>query len=107
MVVQVTDANFDQFILQNPYAVICFYDKINGPSKFMLPILYEIADEYKDIIYVGLYDVYKAGNEKERARNNITAIPTFLFYKNGEVINKHIGICSAAQLKTNFEETLA
>lgn len=105
--VKITDANYAWFIKEYPYAVICFYDTINKPSKIMLALLSKMAEEYKDLIYMGLYDVYGIGNEIERAQNNIMAMPTFLFFKNGESINKHIGICSEGQMKAYLEEMLA
>ena len=73
----------------------------------MLPILSDHATDYKDIIKVGIYDVYELGNEIVREANNIMAMPTFLFLRNGVEVARHIGICRKEDMKAWFEELLS
>lgn len=103
---ELKDDNYESFIANHPLAVVCFYDNIGLPSKMMLNLLSEYADDYKDRIGVGKYDVYGIGNDVVREKLNIMAMPTFLLYKNGDVIKKHIGLCDRDGMKNWFEKIL-
>lgn len=103
---ELKDDNYEIFIENHTYAVVCFYDTYRGPSKLMLNLLSEYAEDYKDRVVVGKYDVYGDGNETVRESLNVTAMPTFLFYKNGQITQKHIGICERDVMKSWFEELL-
>ena len=104
--IKLTDSDYDKFIADAPYAVVCFYDLFSAHSKMMLPLLAEMATTYKDKVKVGIYDVYGDDNETVRASNNIMAMPTFLFLKQGEIRDRHIGICRKNDLKAWFEELI-
>ena len=104
--VEVSDNDYDAFMADSSFVVVCFYDLFSAHSKLMLPILSEMATEYKGKIKVGIYDVYGIGNETVRVANNILAMPTFLFLKQGKEVKRHIGICRAGDMKAWFEELL-
>lgn len=105
--IAVTDSNYDRFLADFPCAVVCFYDLFSAQSKLMLPVLSEIAVGYTDKVKVGIYDVYGLGNETVRASNNIMAMPTFLFLKNGAEVKRHIGICRKEDLNAWYEKLFA
>lgn len=100
---ELDDNNYNEFIVNNPSAVVVFYD-FQGPSKRMAPLIDECAVNYKDTIAVGLYNLYGICNETVSEKLNIMAAPTFLFYKNGKEIRKHIGFCMPDVIKGWFEE---
>ena len=101
---ELKDDNYDGFIAEHSLAVVCFYDLYRGPSKLMLNLLSEYAEDYHDKVAVGKYDVYGYDNDTVREQLNITAMPTFLFYKNGAVVQKHIGVCNRDIMKSWFED---
>lgn len=103
---EVSDNNYDEFVADSSFVVVCFYDLFSAHSKLMLPVLSEMAMEYRGKIKVGIYDVYGIGNETVRAANNILAMPTFIFLKNGKEVDRHIGICSVGDMKAWFEKLL-
>lgn len=105
-IIRLTDNNYYETIADNSNVVVCFCDLVNGTSKLLLPLLHEFALDYKGNIVVGLYDVYAEGCEQVRADNDITAIPTLLFYKDGMEIRKSIGVVKKDMLKTLFDELL-
>lgn len=100
---EVSDNNYDEFVADSSFVVVCFYDLFSAHSKIMLPILSEMATEYKGKIKVGIYDVYGIGNETVRVANNIMAMPTFIFLKNGKEVDRHIGICSREDMRGRFD----
>ena len=69
-----------------------------GPCRMVAPIIEELANKYDGKIVVGKCDV--EDNEELAAEFGIRNIPTILFFKNGEVVDKIIG----AQSKSKFEE---
>lgn len=105
ILVGLKDDDYEEFITNHPRTIVCFYDA-NIPSKMMVNLLSEFATDHKDKIAVGIYNVYGDNNEIIRAKMNIMAMPTFLIYKNGVVVQKHIGLCARDAMKTMFENLL-
>lgn len=105
--VELTDSSYDSFISSDHHTVVCFYDLFSAHSKLMLPGLSDFATEYKGKVKVGIYDVYEMGNETVRAANNIMAMPTFIFIRDGKEVGKHIGICRREDMRACFDALLA
>lgn len=100
------DNIFYDAIRNIPYLVVCFYD-FNRPSQTFIPVLDQLSQEYFSKLVVGLYDVYGGSeNSSVVSEYNITALPTLLFFKGGKLVNRHIGICSAEDLRVLFNELL-
>ena len=78
--------------------VVDFWATWCGPCRMVAPILEQLAAEYDDKIVVGKCDVEE--NDELAAEYGIRNIPTLLFFKNGEVVDKLIG----AQPKPKVEE---
>ena len=68
------------------------------------PIIHELADEYGDRIVAGELNVDE--NPKTTAAYRVRNIPTVLFIKNGEVIDKQVGAVPKANYKTIIEKHL-
>lgn len=103
---ELNDCNFKDAIDKCPLLVICFYD-FNQPSQVLIPVLEQLAQEFKGKIMVGVYDVYGGvDNLSSPANYSVTAIPTALFFAHGEVVNKHIGVCDVDKLKAMFEDLI-
>lgn len=103
---ELDDNIFYDAIRNIPYLVVCFYD-FNRPSQTFIPVLDQLSQEYFSKLMVGLYDVYGGSeNSSVVSEYNITALPTLLFFKGGKLVNRHIGICSAEDLRVLFNELL-
>ncbi|OYT16485.1 MAG: thioredoxin [Bacteroidetes bacterium 4572_77] len=90
MALEITDANFDELVLKADKPVIIdFWAVWCGPCRMVGPIVNEIGDEYKDSLVVGKVDV--DNNPGVAAKYGIRNIPTILFFKNGEVVDKQVG----------------
>ena len=103
---EMNDRIFYDAVADVSHLVVCFYD-FNKPSQTFIPVLDQLSQEYSNKLMVGLYDVY-GGSENSSAVSeyNITALPTLLFFKGGKLVNRHIGICRAEDLRVLFNELL-
>lgn len=91
MAVQITDANFDEVVKNsNKPVLIDFWAEWCGPCKMIGPIVEELHNEYGEKAIIGKVDV--DNNPQVSVNFGIRNIPTILFFKNGEVVDKHVGV---------------
>ncbi len=89
MALELTDANFKEEILDyKGLAVVDFWAVWCGPCKMIGPIIEEIGEKFENV-KVGKLDV--DNNPDTAIEYGIRSIPTVLFLKDGEVIEKHVG----------------
>ena len=96
----ITDANFKEFEAAGLPLVLDFSATWCGPCKKLAPIMEEIAKEYEGKVIVGKCDVDEC--EDLSMQYGIRNVPTVLFIKDGQVIDKHVG----AAAKNVFVEKL-
>ena len=105
-VLELNDRNIESTIANHPLLAICFYD-YKQPSQKVIPLLEQLAQDYKNKISIGIYDVYNDSNQLDLSKKmSIVACPTILFFMEGKVVDKHIGLCKLEYLKTKFEQIL-
>lgn len=104
MVKEITDANFEETLASGKPVVVDFWAQWCGPCKMMLPIVEELAEEYADKLIVGKCDVDE--NDDITSEFGIMSIPTMLFFKNGQMVERHVGACSKAELKAIFDKMI-
>ena len=94
--VNITSANFEELVLNNPKPVLLdFWATWCGPCRMVAPVVEEIAAEREDIL------VGKVNVDEEMAlavRFGIVSIPTLIVIKNGEVANKAVGFMPKADI---------
>lgn len=100
MEVTITSENFAGLKTGDKPLVVDFWATWCGPCRMVAPIIEELAKEYEGKLVVGKCDVEE--NEDLAAEFGIRNIPTILFFKNGEVVDKIIG----AQPKAKIEEKI-
>ena len=104
MVQTLTDANFKEALAQQLPVVVDFWAPWCGPCKMLGPVIDELADEYEGRLLVGKVDV--DDNDAVCQEYGIMSVPTVLFFKNGELVNRHIGFCRKPDMKQKFEAIL-
>ena len=85
-------------------AIIDFYATWCGPCKMIGPIISELAEEYDGKIVVGKCDVEE--NDDVAIDFGVRNIPTILFFKGGQLVDKFVGAASKDVLKEKFDALL-
>ena len=98
MAKEFTTENFNDEVLESDKPVLVdFWAEWCGPCRMIAPLLDELHDEFKEKAIVGKVNVDSESDIS--AKYGITSIPTLLFFKNGEIVDKHMGTASKTQLE--------
>ena len=97
---EITVQNFDELVNGDKPVVIDFWATWCGPCKKVAPIIEELAEQYKDQVVVGKVDVEE--QDDLAFKFGIRNIPTVLFIKGGQVVDKIVG----ATTKAAYEEKI-
>lgn len=100
MAIKVSQENFQSLVNGDKPLVLDFWATWCGPCRKIGPDIEALAEEYADKVNVAKCDVEE--NEDIAAQYGVRNIPTVLFIKNGEVVDKQVG----AAPKSVFEDKL-
>jgi thioredoxin 1 len=105
MALELTDANFEKEVLKTDKPVLVdFWAEWCGPCRMVGPIVEELATEYGDKAVIGKVNVDE--NHAVAAQFGIRNIPTLLIFKNGEVVDKQVGVAPKNVLEGKLKAQL-
>lgn len=104
MEVVITNENFNSLKTGALPLVVDFWAEWCGPCKMISPIISQLAEEYDGKLVVGKCNVEEC--EDIATEYGIRNIPTILFFKDGQIVDKFIGAGNKAKLQEKFEANL-
>ena len=105
MAIELTDKNFEENVLKSDKPVLVdFWAEWCGPCRMVGPVVEELATEYDGKAVVGKVDVDY--NPEVATKFGIRNIPTILFFKDGEVVDKQVGAAPKTTLASKIDNLL-
>jgi len=101
-----TDGNFESDVLNSDVPVLVdFWAEWCMPCRILAPTIDEVADEFTGSVKVGKLDT--DGNREVAVKYGISAIPTVMLFKGGEVVKKFVGLTKKEELAAAIAEQTA
>ena len=104
MALEITTQNFEEIKSSSLPVVIDFWAVWCGPCRMVAPLIEELAKEYEGRAIIGKCDV--DGNGDVAAQFSVRNIPTIVFLKGGQVVDKQVGATTKAELAKKLEALL-
>jgi thioredoxin 1 len=105
MALEITELNFNELVTKSDKLVVLdFWAEWCGPCRAISPVIEELAKEYEGKAIIGKVnvDLNVAITEKYAIRN----VPTIIFIKNGEILDKTVGTVPKSKLVSQIEALL-
>ncbi|HIS10310.1 MAG TPA: thioredoxin [Candidatus Avibacteroides excrementipullorum] len=104
MAMEINDNNYEELIKGDKPVVIDFWATWCGPCKMISPFVDELAQEYEGRVVIGKCNV--DDSTELPGAYGIRNIPTLLFFKDGKLVDKHVGAAQKPALKEKVEALL-
>lgn len=104
MALKITNENYASVLASGQPVVIDFWAEWCGPCRTIAPLVEELAEEYAGKVNIGKCDV--EDNDEITMKYGVRNIPTILFIKGGQLVDKQVGACPKAALVEKIEKLL-
>ncbi len=104
MALEFTDENIQEAIKSGKPVVVDFWAEWCGPCRMVGPVIEELAKEYDGKVLIGKLNVDE--NSDTPTQYGIRNIPTVLFFKDGELVDKQIGAAQKSAFASKIEAIL-
>ena len=102
--VEITDSNFNEIVTKNHVVLVDFWAEWCGPCRMIAPMIEELANEYDGKAVIGKLDV--DNNQESSIKFGVRSIPTLLVFKNGEMVDRHVGAVPKETLSSSINSNL-
>ncbi|MFL2990718.1 MAG: thioredoxin [Cytophagales bacterium] len=102
--VEITDSNFSE-IVNEGVVLVDFWAEWCGPCRMIAPMIEELASEYEGKATIGKLDV--DNNQESSVKFGVRSIPTLLIFKDGELIDRHVGAVGKETLSNSIDSNLS
>ena len=99
-VIKVTGSNIGEIIKTNKITIVCFHAIWCGPCRILTPTIEELARDNSDVV-VGKVNVDDSG--AIASEYGIRGIPALIFFKEGEIIDRVVGVKSKSELQGKID----
>lgn len=106
MAIEITPANHEETLKSDQLVVLDFWAGWCGPCKMIAPIIDELSDEYSGKVIFGKVDTEEEDNDDLVSDYGIRNLPTVLFLKNGEVVDKMVGAAKKSDFQAKIDALL-
>ncbi|MCX4335847.1 MAG: thioredoxin [Bacteroidales bacterium] len=100
----ITDANFTETLNTQMPVLVDFWATWCGPCRAIGPVIEELAAEYEGKAVIGKCNVDE--NEDAPMKYGIRSIPTLLFFKNGELVDRLVGAAPKAEIAAKLDSLI-
>lgn len=104
MEVQITNENFETYRNGELPLVVDLWAAWCGPCRMVAPIISELAQEYDGKVVIGKCDVEE--NDDVASEFGVRNIPTILFFKGGQLVDKFVGAATKGVLEEKVKALL-
>ena len=102
LIIELSDDNFDTLIQDDIPVLVDFWATWCGPCKFMLPVIDNMAKKYSGKVKFGRLNV--DDHQSIAEKYEIYAIPTFIVFANGQILERAVGAVGEAGLEKILEK---
>ena len=103
--IEITDSNFEEILSSGKPVLVDFWAEWCGPCQMLTPVVEELAGDYEGKAIVGKLNV--DSNPNASSKFGIRSIPTMLFFKDGELVDKQVGLVGKNDLSRKLDAQLA
>lgn len=96
---------FDDLIKQNKYVLVDFWATWCAPCRMVAPVIEKVAEQYSEKVVVAKVDVDE--QQDLAIRYGIQTIPTIIFFKDGKLASKEIGVKPMASFANMIDSNIA
>ena len=103
MSIEITDATFDEKVIKSTLPVLVkFWAPWCGPCRAIAPAIEELSEELKDVALIASINVDE--NPAIPTKFGIRAIPSFILFKDGNLVETVVGVANKSALKELIEQ---